>query len=156
MILWVPGLTITFCNKITALSVLGILSMFPSLFSSTKAANQSLDADDTLGRRSGCDGVLCFWCFLDYEQSLVFLSPSSETRETRKWPRACLKARDVRGTEKERLPPLLGFSRLAASPFDAYARVNSPFFSRENLTSRTRFFFLVLELTYKTLAKPPF
>ena len=85
---WVPGPTITFCNKITALSALGIVSMFPSLFSSTTAASQSLDADGTLERRSGCDGVLCFWRFLDYEQFLFFLSPSCETRETRKWPRA--------------------------------------------------------------------
>ena len=76
------------CNKITALSVLGIMSMFLSLFSSTKAASQTLDADGTLERRSGCHGVLCFWRFLDYEQSLFFLSPSCETRETRKWPRA--------------------------------------------------------------------
>ena len=31
---------------------------------------------------------------LDYEQSLFFLGPSSKTPETRKWPRALLKARD--------------------------------------------------------------
>ena len=34
---------------------------------------------------------------LDYEQSLFFLGPSSKTPETRKWPRALLKARDGRG-----------------------------------------------------------
>ena len=42
---------------------------------------------------------------VDYEQSLFYLSPSSETRKTRKWPRACR------------------FSRLfTASPLDARAR----------------------------------
>ena len=42
---------------------------------------------------------------VDYEQSLFHLSPSSETRKTRKWPRACR------------------FSRLfIASPLDARAR----------------------------------
>ena len=35
---------------------------------------------------------------LEYKQSLVFLSLSSKTRETRKWPRGWLKARDRRGT----------------------------------------------------------
>ena len=34
---------------------------------------------------------------LDYERSLFFLSLSSGTCETRKWPRAWLKARDGRG-----------------------------------------------------------
>ena len=37
---------------------------------------------------------------IDYEQSLFFPGPSSKTRETRKWPRARLKARDGRGTKK--------------------------------------------------------
>ena len=32
---------------------------------------------------------------LDYEQALFFLGPSSKTRETRKWPRAWLKAQDA-------------------------------------------------------------
>ena len=32
-------------------------------------------------------------CFLGYQQSLFFLSPSSEMRETQNWPRAWLKAR---------------------------------------------------------------
>ena len=32
-----------------------------------------------------------YWLNLDYEQSLVFLGPSSKTPETRKWPRAWLK-----------------------------------------------------------------
>ena len=41
----------------------------------------------------------------DYEQSLFFLSPSKETRDTRKWPRAGLKARDslTKSKEKEML-----------------------------------------------------
>ena len=38
---------------------------------------------------------------VDYEQPLFFLSPSSKTRETRKWPRAWLKARDGRGMKKD-------------------------------------------------------
>ena len=40
----------------------------------------------------------CKIIILEYEQSLVFLSPSSKTRESRKWPRAWLKARERRGT----------------------------------------------------------
>ena len=32
---------------------------------------------------------------LDYKQSFCFLGPSSKTRETRKWPRAWLMARDA-------------------------------------------------------------
>ena len=36
--------------------------------------------------------MICF--ALDYGQSLFFLGPSSKTPETRKWPRAWLKARD--------------------------------------------------------------
>ena len=32
---------------------------------------------------------------LDYKQSFFFLSPSSKTRETRKWPHAWLKTRDA-------------------------------------------------------------
>ena len=44
------------------------------------------------------------WSDLDYEQSLFFLGPSRKTPETRKWPRAWLKARDGRGTTKERRP----------------------------------------------------
>ena len=32
---------------------------------------------------------------LDYKQSFFFLGPSSKTRETRKWPRAWLMARDA-------------------------------------------------------------
>ena len=39
---------------------------------------------------------------LDYEQSPFFLSPSSKTCETRKRPRALLKARDWRGRKKEK------------------------------------------------------
>ena len=35
---------------------------------------------------------------LDYEQFLFLLSPLRETRETRKWPRAWLKARDEKET----------------------------------------------------------
>ena len=95
---WVPGLTITFCNKITALSVLGIVSVFPSLFSSTKAASQSLGADGTLEKGSGCDGMLCFWLFLDYEQSLFFLVRSAKRgRHENDW-------RDGRGTKEDILP----------------------------------------------------
>ena len=89
---WVPGPTITFCNKITALSALGIVSMFPSLFSSTKAASQSLDADDTL------------WRFLDYEQSFFFLVRRAKRGRHGNDHARDLKARDGRGTKKERLP----------------------------------------------------
>ena len=49
---------------------------------------------------------------VDYEQSLSFLGPSSKTPETREWPRAWLKARDGRGTKKER-----PFSSRAAPSF---------------------------------------
>ena len=63
---------------------------------------------------------------LDYEQSLFFLGPSSKTPETRKWPRAWLKARDGRGSFF-----FLGcrprFSRLAASTLNVRARVHSPY-----------------------------
>ena len=41
------------------------------------------------------DAPVSYW--LDYEQSLFFLGPSSKTPETRKWPRAWLKSRDGRG-----------------------------------------------------------
>ena len=62
-----------------------------------------------------CSFFLFFWVWkglktltivkVDYEQSLFYLSPPSETRKTRKWPRACR------------------FSRLfTASPLDACAR----------------------------------
>ena len=44
---------------------------------------------------------------VDYEQSLFFLGPSSKSPETRKWPRAWLKARDGRGRPR--------FSRLRRS-----------------------------------------
>ena len=37
---------------------------------------------------------------VDCEQSLSFLGPSSKTPETRKWPRAWLKARDGTGTTR--------------------------------------------------------
>ena len=55
---------------------------------------------------------------LDYEQSHFFLGPSSKTLETRKWPRAWLKAQDGRGT---RLFFLLGLppSFLASRGFAA-------------------------------------
>ena len=39
--------------------------------------------------------------YVDYKQSLFFLGPSSKTLETRKWPRAWVKARYGRGTTKE-------------------------------------------------------
>ena len=58
---------------------------------------------------------------VDYEQSLFFIGPSGKTPETRKWPRAWLKARDGRGRCRPR------FSRLAASPLNARARVHSPY-----------------------------
>ena len=51
-------------------------------------------------------GAYCVLLFLDYEQSLFFLGPSSKTPQTRKWPRAWLKARDGRRTRHR-------FSRLA-------------------------------------------
>ena len=50
---------------------------------------------------------------LEYKQSLVFLSLSSKTRETRKWPRGWLKARDRKGT-------------FLASFIASLARVHSP------------------------------
>ena len=53
--------------------------------------------------------IIQIFNLLDYEQSLFFLGPSSKTRETRKWPRGLLKARDRRGTSPR-------FSQLAASP----------------------------------------
>ena len=45
-------------------------------------------------RRRECEGrELCInWSILDDEKSLFFLGPSSKTPETRKWPRAWLKA----------------------------------------------------------------
>ena len=61
---------------------------------------------------------------LDYVQSRFFLGPSSKTPETRKWPRAWLKARD--GTVFSFSGCRLRFSRLAASPLNALARVHSP------------------------------
>jgi len=68
----------------------------------------------TFGRQSDVFKCLHKWHSIqvDYEQSLFFLSPSSKTPETRKWPRTWLKAR---------------FSRLAASPLNARARVHSPY-----------------------------
>lgn len=40
------------------------------------------------------------FCFrIYYEQALFFLSSSSETRETEKWPRAWMNARDRRGAK---------------------------------------------------------
>ena len=47
---------------------------------------------------------------VDFEQSLFFLGPSSKTSETRKWPRAWLKARDGRGTTRISLVWLCGQS----------------------------------------------
>ena len=64
--------------------------------------------------------VLTVWIlvnFVDYEQSLFFLGPSSKTPETRKWVRAWLKARDRRSR----------FSRLAASPLNARSCVYFPY-----------------------------
>ena len=55
---------------------------------------------------------------VDYEQSLFFLGPSSKTPETRKWPRAWLKARD------EGVFFLLG---LPPSLLNSLARVDSPY-----------------------------
>ena len=46
---------------------------------------------------------------IDYEQPLVFLSQSSKTRETRKWPNAWRTARDERGTLVSRGSPLRHF-----------------------------------------------
>ena len=45
--------------------------------------------------RDSCSEVSSF---LDYEKVPFFLSPSNETRETRKWPRTWLKAREGLGT----------------------------------------------------------
>ena len=69
------------------------------------------------------DAPVSYW--LDYEQSLLFLGPSSKTPETRKWPRAWLKSRDGRGFFLFGLPPSFlasrGFaaqrSRARALPF---------------------------------------
>ena len=152
---WVPGLTVTFCNKVTALSVLGIVSMFPSLFSSTKAASQTLDADGTLERRSGCDGVLCFWRFLDYEQSLFFLVRRVKRGRHENDHARDLKARDGKGAKEERLslPSFLAsrgfaFRRLLARELPSLnlektrdCLQSKRFSSRVTiLTSRTRFF----------------
>ena len=46
---------------------------------------------------------------IDYEQPLVFLSQSSKTRETRKWPNAWRTARDERGTLVSRGSPFRHF-----------------------------------------------
>ena len=80
------------------------MSMYLSLFSSTKAASQTLDADGTLERCSGCHGVLCFWRFLDYEQSLFFLVRRAKRGRHENDHARDLKARDGRGTKEERLP----------------------------------------------------
>ena len=68
---------------------------------------------------------------IDNEQSLFFLGPSSKTPETRKWPRAWLKARDGRGTKKDDSFFFSGclsrFLRLAASPLNARALVHLPY-----------------------------
>ena len=56
--------------------------------------------------------------FLDHEQSLFSLGPSSKTPQTRKWPRAWLKARDGRRTRHR-------FSLLAASPLNARSRARA-------------------------------
>ena len=54
--------------------------------------------------------------YLDYEQSPFFLCPSSKTPETRKWPRAWLKARDGRGKTLSRAAALVSrVSRLRRS-----------------------------------------
>ena len=53
---------------------------------------------DTFKVDSGFHLLVTITTALDYEQSLFFLGPSSKTPETRKWPRAWLKARDGRGT----------------------------------------------------------
>jgi len=51
-----------------------------------------------LGDPATLNGLSCG--LVDYEQSLFFLSPSSNTPEIRKkWPRAWLKARDGRGEQ---------------------------------------------------------
>ena len=54
---------------------------------------------------------------VDFEQSLFFLGPSSKTSETRKWPRAWLKARDGRGTTRISL----GLAMRAVSLFSSRA-----------------------------------
>ena len=58
---------------------------------------------------------------VDYEQSLFFLGPSSKTPEIRKWPRAWLKARDGRGTTRERLA-----AKPEAAALVSLARVQLP------------------------------
>ena len=75
-----------------------------SLFSSTKAASQTLDADGTLKRRSDCDGVLYFWRFLDYGQSLFFLVRRAKRGRHENDHARDLKARDGRGTKEDSLP----------------------------------------------------
>ena len=60
--------------------------------------------------------IAWYWLNLDYEQSLVFLGRSSKTPETRKWPRAWLKA----GCRPR-------FSRLATSSLNTRVRVHSPY-----------------------------
>ena len=55
--------------------------------------------------------------YLDFEQFLLLLGPSSKTPKTRKWPRAWLKARDGRDTgfaaqrSRARVLPLLNLKK---------------------------------------------
>ena len=53
---------------------------------------------------------------LDYEQSLVFLGPSSKTPETPKLPRALLKARDGRGLTSSQCKSLVNVSFQSLHP----------------------------------------
>ena len=57
---------------------------------------------------------------LDYEQSLFFLNPSSKTPETRKWPRAWVKARDGRGTTFSVCRPRFSRNGLLQDPAIVY------------------------------------
>ena len=76
-----------------------------ALLSLRKNGDYSLCTRDSNIPPSSGEVAIFYYCLLillcpadlDHEQPLFFLSPSSKTRETRKWPRASLKARYGRG-----------------------------------------------------------
>ena len=84
---WVPGPTITFCNKITALSVLGSCLCFLLSFLQQK---QQVSLLMLMALWRGVLVVMGYYAltFSRLRAVFLFLSPSCETRETRKWPRA--------------------------------------------------------------------
>ena len=104
---WVPGPTITFCNKITALSALGIVSMFGHV-SFSLFFNKNSKSISWCWWHSGEAfwlwwGIM-LWRFLDYEPSFFFLVCRAQRGRHGNDQARDLKARDGRGTKKERLP----------------------------------------------------